>query len=78
MAKVKYPLTASNTCCHGRVDFGFLMITFLFLDQDLKQSGINLFSDQSPPPITFPALATAIFFLLSCLKYELKKDSITI
>ena len=30
------------------------------------QSGINLPSDQSPPPITFPALATEIkiFFLL--------------
>jgi len=35
------------------------------------QSGINLPSDQSPPPITLPALATAIKFLLSFL---LKKD----
>ena len=26
---------------------------------DFMQSGINLFSDQSPPPITFPALTVA-------------------
>ena len=47
-------------CCHGFVDWGFLIKTFLSLDQDFTQSGINLFSDQSPPPITLPALATPI------------------
>ena len=31
-----------------------------FFDHDLTQSGIRRFSDQSPPPITFPALATLI------------------
>ena len=49
-----------------QIDWGFLNETVLFLDQDLTQSGINLFSDQSPPPITFPALAIPmkIFFFL--------------
>ena len=41
-------------------------VILLFFDQDLIQSGINLFFDQSPPPITFPALAmpinTLVFF----------------
>ena len=58
---------ASNTCCQGLVEFGFRITTFLFLDQDFTQSGINLFSDQSPPPTTFPALAIPIlrfFFFL--------------
>ena len=41
------------------------MFTGFFFDHALTQSGINLFFDQSPPPITFPALATEkkIFFL---------------
>ena len=60
MANIKYPPTASKTCCQGRVDFGFLITTFFFLDQDFTQSGISLSSDQSPPPITFPALAIPI------------------
>ena len=51
---------ASKTCCQGLVDWGFLKITFFFLDHDFMQSGINLSLDQSPPPITFPALATLI------------------
>ena len=38
-------------------------------------SGINLFGDQSPPPITLPALALAIphldLLLKKLLKYEL-------
>ena len=38
-------------------ELGFLKNTFFPLDQDLMQSGINLSNDQSPPPITFPALA---------------------
>ena len=37
--------------------FGDLNLTTSFLVQDLIQSGINLLCDQSPPPITFPALA---------------------
>ena len=32
----------------GLVDFGLRIKTFLFLDHDLTQSGINLSSDQSP------------------------------
>ena len=38
---------------------------------ELIESGINLFSDQSPPPITFPALALARphFFLLKKLSW---------
>ena len=42
------------SCC-----LGFLIFTFLFLLQSLTQSGINLSLAQSPPPITFPALADA-------------------
>ena len=57
---IDYPLMG-KTCCHGLVDSGFLKITGLFFDQALTQSGTILFSDQSPPPITFPALAIAIF-----------------
>ena len=68
-----YPYKASRTCCQGLVASGFLIITFLFLDHDLTQSGMRRFSDQSPPPITLPALATAnlIFFLST--KYDLKE-----
>ena len=49
------------------------MIKF-FLITVFIQSGMILFFDQSPPPITFPALAVAIpiFFLL--LKKECKYD----
>ena len=43
----------------GRVEFGFLIIKFLFIFIDLTQSGVILFADQSPPPITFPALTVA-------------------
>ena len=70
--KIKYPDNASKTCCHGLVELGFLNWTFLFFDHDFTQSDINLSDDQSPPPITFPALATAkeIFF------FELKKEFI--
>ena len=53
----KYPITGSRTCCHGRVAKGFLISKVLFSSQQFTASGINLFSDQSPPPITFPALA---------------------
>ena len=38
-----------------------------FDDHFFTQSGINLPSDQSPPPMTFPALAIQIFkFFLYC------------
>ena len=63
ICKIKYPLRASNTCCQGLVECGLLILTDLFLDQALTQSGINLFEDQSPPPITLPALATVKSFL---------------
>ena len=53
------------------MDEGFLSSTELLFDQALIQSGTILFSAQSPPPITFPALAVAILMLLSSL---LKKD----
>ena len=53
------------------ITISILINTFLFLDQLLTQSGINLCSDQSPPPITFPALPIAILILLS---FEEKKD----
>ena len=36
-------------------------------------SGINLSSDQSPPPITFPALAEAIKILF-IFSFELKNE----
>ena len=55
-----------------------LISTGLFFEYDFIQSGINLSDDQSPPPITFPALATLIktlFFFLK--KYELMYDCIT-
>ena len=42
----------------------FLNFIVLFFNIEFIQSGINLSLDQSPPPITFPALAVAtpIFF----------------
>ena len=50
--------------------------TFFLFDQDLIQSGINLPSDQSPPPTTFPALAVAIKILLFFLLRYIKKHPI--
>ena len=47
------------------------MIIFFFLNQDLKQSGIIRSKDQSPPPITFPALAVATVPLRFFPKKEL-------
>ena len=61
----------SITCCQGLVEFGLLNSTLLFFDHDLIQSGISLSSDQSPPPITFPA-RTELIKILFCLL--LKKD----
>ena len=42
----------------------FLILKVSFLRIDLIISGINLFFDQSPPPITFPALAVASLIFL--------------
>jgi len=41
------------------------MLSSLSSKNDLIISGTSLFSAQSPPPITFPALAEEIFILLS-------------
>ena len=43
-----------------QIKFGFLRTIVLLFIIDLIASGISLFFDQSPPPITFPALAVAI------------------
>ena len=58
----------------GSCGIGLLIITFLFNDHDLKQSGTTLSSDQSPPPITFPALVIPIliFFKNSLYTIELQ------
>ena len=71
-AKIKYPLKGSRTCCQGLLNFGFLKYIDLPLNNDLIPSGINLFADQSPPPITLPALALDTpHFLLSLKKLSL-------
>ena len=46
------------------------MLTDLFLVHALIQSGINLLSDQSPPPTTFPALATTKEILVLLRPYH--------
>src|SRR5690349_2669345 len=56
----RYPLIQSRTCCHGRTAFGFLIDAFLFSAAALTRSGIKRSLLQSPPPMTFPALAVAI------------------
>ena len=69
----RYPERASNTCCQGLVEFGFLISGILFLSHIFIQSGIRRFFDQSPPPITLPALAVQILsdlFFLSILKFS--------
>ena len=55
------PFNGSITCCHGLLAFGFLIEMVFLLDNDLITSGIIRSLDQSPPPITLPALAVAIF-----------------
>ena len=50
----------SNTCCQGLVESGFLIDSFSFLFHDATASGTILSLPQSPPPITFPALAETI------------------
>ena len=47
----------SKTNCQGLIASGLRMIIFSSLTRDLMQSGINLSSDQSPPPMTLPARA---------------------
>ena len=44
----------------GLVEFGLRKSRTSPLDQALIQSGMILSAAQSPPPITFPALADAI------------------
>ena len=63
-ARTKYPFIGSKTCCQGLLNPGFLILINLFLSSELIVSGISLLGDQSPPPITLPALAdaTPIFF----------------
>ena len=56
-ANLKYPDNGSITCCQGLVEDGFLIIIFLPSYSALTISGTILFFAQSPPPITFPALA---------------------
>ena len=46
------------------MEFGDFISTGDSLTQDLIQSGTILSWAQSPPPITFPALAEAILILL--------------
>ena len=70
-AKITYPDITSKTCCQGLVEFGFLIFNILFCDHFVTQSGIILFGDQSPPPITFPALAIAIFTFLFLFRNDL-------
>ena len=57
LARIKYPFKGSRTCCQGLLKFGLRITIVFFLIIDLMQSGIKRFSDQSPPPITLPALA---------------------
>ena len=59
-----YPLKGSKTCCQGLVDLGLRIFKNVFLDIDLITSGTILFTEKSPPPMTFPARAVAneIFF----------------
>ena len=62
------------TCCHGLMAFGFRIAISRLLSNARMQSGIILSSAQSPPPITFPALAVAktfpCFSNVSLLKNE--------
>jgi len=62
---IEFDANQTRSYAQGLVDLGFLIIAFLFFAQALMQSGINLSLDQSPPPITLPALATPkkTFFL---------------
>jgi len=60
-ANNKYPDNGSKTCCHGLIEFGLWITTFLFFCIDLIISGMILFFLKSPPPITFPALTLATF-----------------
>ena len=56
---LSYQPHSGSSTRRSLVDLGLLSVTFLFLDQDRIQSGTILFTAQSPPPITFPALADA-------------------
>ena len=67
-----YPLRGSRTCWNGLVDSGDFMLTGIFFTHALTQSGTILFSAQSPPPITLPALAEQSLILLQ--DFSEKKD----
>ena len=59
----------------------FSRLIFFFFLQNFIQSGISLPSDQSPPPITLPALAIdkamlEFSFEINDLKYELSNISV--
>ena len=58
-AKIIYPQGLKNVLPWS-VEIRFLIIIFFFVNKDLITSGISLFFDQSPPPITFPALTLEI------------------
>ena len=62
--KYKYAPIGSKINCHGLVELGFLIFKVFDFDHCLNKSGKILSCDQSPPPITFPALAIpkVIFF----------------
>ena len=55
------------------MDLGFRIIGLSFFNHIFIQSGINLKSDQSPPPITLPALAEQILILFFCFLYKFYK-----
>ena len=47
------------------IESGFLILNY-FYTSSFAQSGIILFDDQSPPPITLPALTVANQFYYFC------------
>ena len=59
---IRYPESGSRTCCHGRTESGFLNVTASHFSNARIISGIRRSTDQSPPPITFPARTDTIFF----------------
>ena len=63
-AKRIYPYKGSSTCCHGLFEDGFLIGIGILDLRHLIVSGIIRSLDQSPHPITFPALALAINLLV--------------
>jgi hypothetical protein len=64
------PARGSRTCCHGRVASGCRNRIGRSSFNARMQSGTILSGDQSPPPITFSALALAAPKLLHSAKKE--------